>query len=179
LAKRSKRRTSKPQPSSPPPRQTTAVTVRRRSDATWELVHPRCAIEREADLREAAAMIAAGEHEIARDELRWLLEECSDNIAAHELLGEVALAEENIPLARGHFGYAYQLGMKAIRAAGSPAPFSFEQPANQAFFSAGKGLTHCLLTLDKRDVATEVVKFLVQCDPRDPLHLRPLLNGGS
>jgi hypothetical protein len=141
-------------------------------------VHPRCAIEREADLREAEAMVAAGEHEIARDELRWLLEGCSDNIRAHELLGELALDEENIPLARGHFGYAYQLGTKAIRAAGSPRPFPFEHAANQAFFSAGKGLVHCLLKLDKRDVAGEVVEFLVQCEPRDPLKLRSLLTGG-
>jgi hypothetical protein len=120
-------------------------------------------------------MIAAGEHEIARDELRWLLEGCSDNIAAHELLGELALSEGNLPLARGHFGYAYQLGLKAIRAAGSPAPLPFEHLPNQAFFSAGKGLVHCLLKLDKRDVAAEVVEFLVQCDPRDPLLLRQLL----
>jgi hypothetical protein len=120
-------------------------------------------------------MIAAGEHEIARDELRWLLEGCSDNIAAHELLGELALSEGNLPLARGHFGYAYQLGMKAIRAAGSPAPLPFEHLPNQAVFSAGKGLVHCLLKLDKRDVAAEVVEFLVQCDPRDPLLLRQLL----
>lgn len=175
LAKHSKRRAGKPQPTSLPSRRTTIVTAQRRSDATWELVHPRCAIEREADVREAEAMIAAGEHEIARDELRWLLEGCSDNIAAHELLGELALDEENIPLARGHFGYAYQLGMKAIRAAGSPAPFPFEQAANQPYFSAGKGLVHCLLKLDKRDVAADVVEFLVQCDPRDPLHLRRLL----
>jgi hypothetical protein len=153
--------------------------VRRTSDASWELVHPRCAIEREADLREVEAMIAAGEHEIARDELRWLLEGCGDNLAAHELLGELALEEENIPLARGHFGYAYQLGMKAIRAAGSPAPLPFEQAANQAFFSAGKGLVHCLLKLDKREVAAEVVEFLMRCDPGDPLQLRRLLDGPS
>jgi len=177
LAKRSNRRPKKPLPSSRPSRHAAAINVRRRPDATWELVHPRCVIEREADLREAEAMIAAGEHEIARDELRWLLEGCSDNIAAHELLGELALEEENIPLARGHFGYAYQLGMKAIRAAGSPQPFSLEWAANQAFFSAGKGLVHCLLKLDKRDVVTEVVEFLLQCAPGDPLHLRRLLNG--
>jgi hypothetical protein len=151
--------------------------VRRRADATWELRHPRCAVEREADLREAAAMIDAGEHEIARDELRWLLDGCSDNIAAHKLLGELALHEDNVPLARGHFGYAYQLGMKAIRGADSPAPFPFEHTTNQEFFAAGKGLVHCLMKLDKREVAAEVVEFLVRCDPRDPLKLRGLLAG--
>jgi len=88
----------------------------------------------------------------------------------------LALAEENIPLARGHFGYAYQLGMKAILAAGSPQPFSLDWAANQAFFSAGKGLVHCLLKLDKRDVAAEVVAFLLRCAPSDPLHLRVLLD---
>jgi hypothetical protein len=67
--------------------------------------------------------------------------------------------------------------MKAIRAAGAPGPLVFEHAANQAFFSAGKGLVHCLMRLDKRDVAAEVVEFLVQCDPRDPLHLRRLLDG--
>jgi hypothetical protein len=120
-------------------------------------------------------MIAAGEHEIARDELRWLLEGCSDNIAAHELLGELALQEDDIPLARGHFGYAYQIGMKAFRQAGMPAPLMIESPANQAFYSAGKGLVHCLIKLDKRDLAADVVEFLLHCDPRDPLNLRGML----
>jgi hypothetical protein len=120
-------------------------------------------------------MVAAGEHEIARDELRWLLEGCSDNIAAHELLGELAMQAEDLSLARGHFGYAYQIGVKAIRRAGSPAPIPFEHPANQGFFAAGKGLIYCLLKLGKRDLAAEVVEFLVHCDPRDPLNLRGLL----
>ena len=150
------------------------MTVRRRPDGTWELQHPRCALEREDDLREVEAMVAAGEHEIARDELRWLLEGCSDNIAAHELLGEMAMQAEDWALARGHFGYAYQIGMKAIHRAGSPVPLPFAHPPNQAFFSAGKGLIYCLLKLDRRDMAAEVVQFLVRCDPQDPLNLRGL-----
>jgi hypothetical protein len=154
------------------------LTVRRRPDGTWELQHPRCALEREEDLHEVKAMVAAGEHEIARDELRWLLEDCSDNIAAHELLGELAMQAEDWALARGHFGYAYQIGMKALRRADSPAPVSFEHPANEGFFAAGKGLVYCLLKLDKRDLAVEVVEFLLHCDPRDPLNLRGMLAGG-
>jgi hypothetical protein len=149
--------------------------VRQRTDGTWELLHPRCAVERHEDLQQAEAMIAAGEHEIARDELRWLLEGCSDIIAAHELLGELALQEEDFALARGHFGYAYQLGMKAIRGAGLPSPIPFEHAANQAFFAAGKGLVYCLLKLEKRELAGEVVEFLERCDPRDPLNLRGML----
>jgi hypothetical protein len=135
-------------------------------------------VEREADVAEAEAMIAAGEIEIARDELRWLLEDCSDNIAAHELLGELALLEEDLLLARGHFGHAYHIGMKAIVRAGSPAPLPFEHLSNQSFYAAGKGLIHCLIGLDKRDMAGEVVAFLVRCDPRDPLGVQALFEGG-
>ena len=164
-------------PSATPARHPTEVTVRQRPDGTWELQHPRCAVEREDDVREVEAMVATGEDEIARDELRWLLEGCSDNIAAHEVLGELAMQAEDVALARGHFGYAYQIGMKALRRAGSPAPVSFEHAANQAFFSAGKGLVYCLLKLDKRKMAAEVVEFLVHCDPRDPLNLRGMLAG--
>ena len=134
-----------------------------------------CAVEREDDLCEAQSMIAAGEHEIARDELRWILEGCSDNIAAHGLLGDLALIEDDVSLARGHFGYAYQIGMKAIRRAGSPAPLLAEHPPNAPFFAAAEGLVKCLLKLEKRDLAAEAVEFLLKCDPRDPLKLRDLL----
>lgn len=122
-------------------------------------------------------MVEAGEHDVARDELRWLLEGCSDNIAAHELLGELALQEGDFALARGHFGYAYEIGARAIRRAGEPAPFPFDIPANQHFYTAGKGLVYCLLKLDKRLLAEEVANFLLQCDPRDPLNLPGMLAG--
>ena len=124
-------------------------------------------------------MIAAGEFEIARAELRWLLEGCTDNIAVQELLGEIALEENDIPLARGHFGYAFQIGKKAIEGrlpdGGQTFNVPFKDPASQAFFSAGKGLVHCLLQLDKHDPAQEVVEFLLQCDSSDPLNLRAML----
>jgi hypothetical protein len=174
LAKRTRRPSAKPKPLAPSTRQATEVIVRRRLDGTWEFVHPRCVLERQDDLHEAQAMIEAGEHEIARDELRWLLQGCSDNIAAHRLLGEIALAEDDVPLARGHFGYAYQIGMKAIRGCGSPAPLLAEHPANAAFFSAGKGLVCCLLKLDKYKLAAEAADFLMHCDPRDPTKVREL-----
>jgi hypothetical protein len=177
LAKRKKDSKKKPAAGASPIRQATEVTVRRRSDGTWELLHPRCALDRADDLREVEAMIAAGEQEIARDELRWLLDGCSDNIAAHLLLGQLAMQTDDLPLARGHFGYAYQIGAKAIRGAGSPAPFHVEQVANQAFFAAGKGLVYCLAKLDKRAMAAEVVEFLVHCNPQDPLDLREIIAG--
>jgi hypothetical protein len=55
----------------------------------------------------------------------------------------------------------------------------FEHAANQSFFAAGKGLAYCLVKLERRDTAAEVIEFLRLCDPRDPLNLSGLLAGGS
>src|SRR5262245_42144351 len=78
----------------------------------WELVHPRCALARADDMDDVRQMVEHGETEIAVDELRWLLNGCSDFIDAHRLLGELALGAEDFPLARGHFGYAFRLGQQ-------------------------------------------------------------------
>lgn len=121
-------------------------------------------------------MIEAGETEIAQDELRWLLNGCSDFIEAHRILGELALAEEDLPLARGHFGYAYSLGSKALERAGAAGPLPYRLPANQAFHESGKGLVYCLLHLGKRAMAEEVVAGLVRFDPADPLTVRKLFD---
>ena len=121
-------------------------------------------------------MLEAGEIEIAVDELRWLLNGCSDFIAAHRLLGETALAEEDLPLARAHFGYAFQLGSKAIKQAGSPSPLPYHIEANQPFLEAGKGLILCLKRLGKPAVAKEVADFMLVCDPADPLAVKELIS---
>ena len=82
------------------------------------LVHPRCARDRADDLEEVREMIEAGELDVAIDELRWLVGGCSEFIEAHGLLGELALAtDEDVALARGHFGVAVQLGLKALERA--------------------------------------------------------------
>jgi hypothetical protein len=145
--------------------------VQKRNGA-WELVHPRSAVEREDDLREVRKMIAAGENDVARDECRWLLEGCTDCVEAHRLLGEIALAENDLPLARGHFGYAYRLGTGALDRAGAAGPLPYRLPANQAFFAAGAGLVHCLRQLTKHEMAAEVIERLLALDPSDPLGLR-------
>ena len=63
------------------------VTVRRTADGRgWALVHPREARDRAEDLEEVAAMIEVGELDVALDELRWLLSDCSEFIAAHVTL---------------------------------------------------------------------------------------------
>jgi len=149
-----------------------AVSVRRVPERdAWELIHPRCVRERAEDIEEVEAMLAAGEDEVARDELRWLLEGCHQFITAHRMLGEIALAENDVKLARGHFGFAYQIGLKAVPAGGLPGPLPYELPANRAFFEAGKGLAWCLRQLGEERAAIEVVETLLRLDPSDPLGL--------
>jgi hypothetical protein len=141
--------------------------VRRTSDGgAWVLVHPRCARERAEDLEEVRTMIEGEELDIAIDELRYLVGGCSEFVEAHCLLGVLAVETKNdVRLARGHFGVGYQLGLQTLR-----------QPANKAFFEAGRGLAWCLAKLDKLPMAREVVDTLVKLDPSDPLGLRAMLD---
>lgn len=142
----------------------------------WVLRHPRCARDRAEDIEEVQMMIDAGELDVAQDELRWLLSGCSDCLDAHLLLGQVALeAGNDFPLARGHFGYAYQLGLRAWRRAGQPTPVPYAQLANRSFHESGRSLAWCLEKLGKRTMADEVVENLVKLDPTDPLECRQML----
>lgn len=137
------------------------------------MVHPPCVRERAEDLEEVRAMIDAGETELAIDELRWLLSGCSEFIAAHALLGQLALAvNDDVALARGHFGAGYQLGLQTLRRAKMPRPLLYSHPANRPFFEAGRGLIECLKKLDRPQMAGEIVQTLLQLDRSDPLKLR-------
>ena len=120
-------------------------------------------------------MMDAGEIDVARDECRWLLEGCSDCIEAHRILGEIALADDDLPLARGHFGYAYRLGVQAFTRAGAAAPIPYRRPANRSLFESAKGLAWCLKQLGKADMAAEVVAHVLACDPSDPLRIAEIL----
>jgi hypothetical protein len=186
--KRSKRGKKKPprtpKPAAPTPRSgpaaaSTGVRARRRAgDDAWELVHPRCACDRQDDLEEVRKMLDAGEIDVARDECRWLLESCSDCLEAHRILGEIALAENDLALARGHFGYAYRLGAKALEQAGARGPLPYRFEANRPFLESGKALAWCLKQLGKPEMAAEVVEALLACDPGDPLGVRQMARGG-
>ena len=144
-----------------------------RGGAGWMLVHPRAVRDRSEDLEEVEAMIAAGEFDIAIDELRWLLGSCSEIISAHFLLGKLAVeADQDLPLARAHFGFGYQLGLQALRREKMPRPLLVLHPANQPFYDAGRGLAWCLHALDKFPMALEVIRQLLACDPSDPLRLQ-------
>ena len=141
----------------------------------WELVHPRCAEQREEDMEEVRLMIEAGEPQVARDELIWLLSQCHDFIDAHRVLGELALQQRDLALARGHFGVAFRLGQKALEPAGREGKLPFRLPANRSFFEAGARLVHCLELLGKYPMALDVARQLLQLDPSDPMSLKNCL----
>lgn len=169
VSKRKFQRRSQPSP--------IGLSMRRTTDGrSWVFVHPRCARDRAEDLEEVHLMIEAGEADIALDELRWLLSGCSEFIAAHVLLGELARQAGDIPLARGHYGAGYQLGLQTLRRAKMPKPVLHSQAANRPFFEAGQGLAWALEKQGKPQMAEEVVAMLNELDPADPLQLRAMLD---
>jgi tetratricopeptide (TPR) repeat protein len=155
------------------------LEVAHAGDGIWEFIHPRCATKRQDDIEEVEKMIAAGETEIALDELRWLLSECRDFLAAHKLLGDLALAAGDFRLARGHYGYAYQLGIAAIDRAGTIDALPSDLAANQVFFAAGQGLVDCLTKLGKRRLAQEVAARLLKLDQRDLLKIKQIVRSNQ
>ena len=160
------------------PRGRDTIAVERREGtggAAWEIVQPRCARKRREDIEEVEAMVEAGETEIAHDELVWLLSECPDFLEAHVQLGLIALDEGDAKLARGHFGRAYELCLRALEAAGNPRSLPHALPGNRPFFEAAKGLVHCLLATKRRQTATEVCRRIAPLDPADPLGIQKLL----
>jgi hypothetical protein len=119
------------------------------NENAFELVHPRCVRETELDYQEGIELWKAGDPEGARDALRYALLACHENLWVHVALGKIALEEFRDPiLARGHFGYAVELGRRAF-----PPGFSGRLPhtssANQPFFEALGGLVQCLRVLGK------------------------------
>jgi hypothetical protein len=141
----------------------------------WEFVQPRCARRRREDLEEVEAMVEAGETEIARDELVWLLSECPDFLEAHVQLGLIALEDNDPKLARGHFGRAYELCLRVLEAAGSPRPLPYALEGNRPFFEAAKGLVHCLLETGRRPLAKDVGRRVVGFDQTDSLGIARLV----
>ncbi len=155
----------------------TIKVQRAKSGNGWVLAHPRAVREMAEDLDEVRAMIDAGETDVAIDELRWLLGACHDTIEAHFLLGKLAVeVDHDVPLARGHFGTGYQLGLHPLRRAQLPTPVPALHPANRMFYESGRGLAWCLRELGKSDMALEVVEQMLALDPDDPLGLASWLD---
>lgn len=141
----------------------------------WELTPPAEAQERTDDLAEVRSIIDAGEFEIAREELLWLLEGYHDLLDAHRLLGELALEENNAVLGRAHFGYAFKLGLEALPSDEFSGTLPYRLAANQSFLESGKGLVWCLKELGKPDMAREVLGQMLRFDPTDPLGVAKML----
>jgi tetratricopeptide (TPR) repeat protein len=145
----------------------------------WELTHPRCARERADDIEEVRAMLEAGEFDIARDELRWLLDGCTDFVDAHHLLGEIAFAEGDFSLARGHFGYVHRICTAAFPGEKLTGTLPAALPGNRLFFESGKALAYCLHELKLTAQALQLLDELRRLDPSDPLELAALWQSWS
>ena len=112
------------------------------------LVHPKCIHEMELDYLEGIELRQAGDPEAARDALRYALQGCGDNAWVHVALGAIALEDFRDPnLARGHFGYAFELAENTL-----PRDFNGrfppEHPDNQPLYEALDGLIACYQALD-------------------------------
>ena len=125
-------------------------------------------------MEEVYAMLDAGEEEVAIDELRWLLEDCTDFPEAHRLLGEMALADGDAQLARGHFGYAYDL-CRAALAGKRGIQLAVESAETQVFLEAAKGLVWALSQLGRRHTAATIARNALELVPADPLNFAELL----
>src|SRR5690606_30554048 len=126
------------------------------AEDSFELVHPRCVLQRRADYEEGMELWKAGDPDGARDALRYALEGCGDNLWIHVALGRIALEDDrDYNLARGHFGYAFELVERAL-------PRSFngrlprKLPGNRPFFEAAEGLAACYEGMNRRDEAHKI-----------------------
>lgn len=160
-------------------RSPSGIRVRRARENGYELVFPPGVRERADDMEEIHSMLAAGEIEIAVDELRWLLDGCRELLEAHALLGQIAFRESDLDLARAHFGYAFQLGIDALPRGGLDGPLPHGHPANRAFHEAGKGLVETLLKLGEMKTAQHIAGQLFALDPSDPLGVQEVLRAGG
>lgn len=127
----------------PSPKRRGGLGLARLGGNDFELVHPRCVREMELDYEDGIELWKAGDVEAARDALRYALQGCGDNLWVHVALGRIALEGFNDPsLARGHYGYAFELAQRAL-----PPGFSGrlprQRPANRPLFDAIEGLAAC------------------------------------
>ncbi|RMF95095.1 MAG: hypothetical protein D6741_12040, partial [Planctomycetota bacterium] len=136
--------------------------------AEYEFVFPRDVREREDDLEEVRRMLEMGEIDVAVDELRWLVGGCEGLLEGHRLLGEIAAEEGDWELARAHFGYAYDLGLKALPQ-GFAGRLPFRRLSNRPMFYAADGLARCLVHLGDFDQAKAIWRQMATWDPDDPL----------
>ena len=169
-------------PRAPRPKRTGGLSLRRLGGDDYELVHPRCVNEMELDYAEGIELWRAGDPEAARDALRYALQGCGDNIWVHVALGRIALEEFNDPaLARGHFGYAFELAQRAIPP-GFRGRIPRERMVNRPFYEAIDGLSACYDPLGKPEEVASLRNLTERLagrggttldpEPRDPARPR-------
>jgi hypothetical protein len=123
------------------------IRLLRLDSNNFELIHPRGVEEAELDYEEGVELWRAGDPESARDALRYALSAFHDNIWIHVALGQIALDEFRDPaLARGHFGYAFELAHRALPP-GFAGRLPRDRPNNRPFYQAIDGLVRCLEAL--------------------------------
>jgi hypothetical protein len=147
--------------------------LRRVDGDIFELVHPPCVDQRRPDYEEGLDLWRAGDPDEARDALRYALDGCGDNLWIHVALGRLALEHSrDATLARGHFGYAYELARRAI-----PRDFGGRLPrdrdANRVAYEAIDGLIACYEALGRLRDAAELKALAASWQgprprPRDP-----------
>ncbi len=121
------------------------ISLKELDPGRFELVHPACVARLWDDYQEALDAWRQGEPEEARDMLRFALEGCGDHLWVHCALGQIALELEKDPsLAKGHFGYAYELIERAIPR-GFKGLLSPDCHGNQPLYQAIDGLIRCAL----------------------------------
>lgn len=102
--------------------------------------------------------------------LRYALNGCPDNLWIHAALGRIALKQTRDPaLARGHFGYALELVLRAL-----PRDFAGRlprgSPPNAPLYEALEGLIACVDTLKLPAESRELRGLLARLggEPRTP-----------
>ena len=138
------------------PKKKGGLRLQRLDARDFALDHPKCVHEMEPDFVEGLELRREGDFEAARDALRYALQGCGDNMWVHVALGWIALEDFKDPtLARGHFGYGFELARKAI-----PGDFAGrlprEHPANHPLYDAIDGLILCHEKLGQPDLVAEL-----------------------
>ncbi|MHB8897366.1 MAG: hypothetical protein ACYC6Y_01320 [Thermoguttaceae bacterium] len=153
-----------------------AIQIRRAADGkSYQFHFPPSVRQREEDMEEVHKMLAAGETEIAVEELRWLVGGCQDLLEGHQLLGQIAAEQGDRDLARAHLGYAYQLGFDALPKQGLDGPLPHANKANRPFHEAAASLARILQDLGETNMAREIALQLITLDPADPLGVKEIL----
>lgn len=152
----------------PGPRRSGSIALMPIGGDRFELKHPTCVGETELDYEEGMEIWKAGDPEGARDALRYALAACRDNLWIHVALGRIAMEAFRDPaLARGHFGYAVELGRRAI-----PPQFRGVLPAdrrgNRPLYEAIEGLVAALEALGLGADAAELKSMADRLSGRRP-----------